>query len=122
MADVGHANTYPSRPITLIVPFAAGGPTDVIARLLSEHMRAALGQTVLIENVTGASGTIAGMRVARAAPDGYTLGIGHWGTHVLNGAAQHSCLPKSRSRHDQPRVAYYRIHFSRVNPILSVTW
>ena len=59
MADVGHADTYPSRPITLIVPFAAGGPTDVIARLLSERMGAAFGQTVLIENVTGASGTIA---------------------------------------------------------------
>jgi tripartite-type tricarboxylate transporter receptor subunit TctC len=81
-----HADTYPSRPITLIVPFAAGGPTDVIARLLAERMGAALGQTVLIENVTGASGTIAGMRVAHAAPDGYTIGIGHWGTHVLNGA------------------------------------
>jgi tripartite-type tricarboxylate transporter receptor subunit TctC len=83
---LAHADTYPSRPITLIVPFAAGGPTDVIARLLAERMGAALGQTVLIENVTGASGTIAGVRVARATPDGYTIGIGHWGTHVLNGA------------------------------------
>jgi tripartite-type tricarboxylate transporter receptor subunit TctC len=80
------ADAYPSRPITLIVPFAAGGPTDVIARLLGERMTAALGQTVLVENVTGASGTIAGLRVAHAAPDGYTIGIGHWGTHVLNGA------------------------------------
>jgi tripartite-type tricarboxylate transporter receptor subunit TctC len=83
---LARADTYPSRSITLIVPFAAGGPTDVIARLLGERMGAALGQTVLIENVTGASGTIAGMRVARATPDGYTIGIGHWGTHVLNGA------------------------------------
>jgi tripartite-type tricarboxylate transporter receptor subunit TctC len=81
-----HAETYPSRPITLIVPFAAGGPTDVLARILAEHMRATLGQTVVIENVTGASGTIAGMRAARATPDGYTITIGHWGTHVLNGA------------------------------------
>jgi tripartite-type tricarboxylate transporter receptor subunit TctC len=80
------AETYPSRQITLIVPFAAGGPTDVLARILSEHMRTTLGQTVLIENVTGASGSIAGMRAARAAPDGYTITIGHWGTHVLNGA------------------------------------
>src|SRR3981189_1929584 len=80
------AETYPSRPITLIVPFAAGGPTDVLARILAEHMRTTLGQTVVIENVTGASGTIAGMRAARAAPDGYTITIGHWGTHVLNGA------------------------------------
>jgi tripartite-type tricarboxylate transporter receptor subunit TctC len=83
---LGRADTYPSRPITLIVPFSAGGPTDVIARLLSDRIGAALGQTVLVENVTGASGTIAGMRVARATPDGYTIGIGHWGTHVLNGA------------------------------------
>ncbi len=61
-----HAETYPSRPITLIVPFAADGPTDVLARILAEHMRTTLGQTVVIENVTGASGTIAGMRAARA--------------------------------------------------------
>src|SRR5476649_239882 len=80
------AQTYPSRPISLIVPFAAGGPTDVLARILAEHMRQTLGQTVLIENVTGASGTLAGLRAARATPDGYTLTIGHWGTHVLNGA------------------------------------
>jgi tripartite-type tricarboxylate transporter receptor subunit TctC len=83
---LSRADTYPSRPITLVVPFAAGGPTDVIARLVGERMGAALGQTVLIENVTGASGTIAGMRAARATPDGYTITIGHWGTHVLNGA------------------------------------
>lgn len=83
---LARADTYPSRPVTLVVPFAAGGPTDVLARLVSERMGHALGQTVLVENVTGASGTIAGQRVARAAPDGYTFGIGHWGTHVLNGA------------------------------------
>jgi tripartite-type tricarboxylate transporter receptor subunit TctC len=80
------AQGFPSRSITLIVPFAAGGPTDVLARILAEHMRGTLGQSVLIENVTGASGAIAGQRAARAAPDGYTLTIGHWGTHVLNGA------------------------------------
>jgi len=80
------AESFPSRPITLIVPFAAGGPTDVLARILADHMRRTLGQTVVIENVTGASGTVAGLRAARAAPDGYTLLIGHWGTHVLNGA------------------------------------
>jgi tripartite-type tricarboxylate transporter receptor subunit TctC len=80
------AQSFPARSITLIVPFAAGGPTDVLARILAEHMRSTLGQTVLIENVTGASGAIAGQRAARAAPDGYTLTIGHWGTHVLNGA------------------------------------
>ena len=81
-----HAETYPSRPISLIVPFAAGGPTDVLARILSESMRTTLGQTVLIENVSGASGTLAGLRAARATPDGYTITIGHWGTRVLNGA------------------------------------
>src|SRR5436305_2316199 len=80
------AQTFPSRSVTLIVPFAAGGPTDVLARILAEHMRGTLGQTVVIENVTGASGAIAGLRAARAAPDGYTITIGHWGTHVLNGA------------------------------------
>ena len=86
VAAPAHADTYPSRTITIVVPFAAGGPTDVIARLVGERMGAALGQTVLIENVTGASGSIAGLRVARATPDGYTITIGHWGTHVLNGA------------------------------------
>src|SRR3954467_2886306 len=82
---IASAQSFPARPITLIVPFAAGGPTDVLARILAEHMRGTLGQTVLIENVTGASGAIAGQRAARSSPDGYTLTIGHWGTHVLNG-------------------------------------
>ena len=78
--------SYPSRPVTIIVPFAAGGPTDVIARTLAEPMRAVLGQPVVIENVTGANGNIGVGRVARAAPDGHTIGIGHWSTHVVNGA------------------------------------
>lgn len=77
---------YPSRPITMIVPFAAGGPTDTIARILAEQMRVSLGQPVILENVTGAAGSIGAGRVARAAGDGYTLVIGVWGTHVLNGA------------------------------------
>jgi tripartite-type tricarboxylate transporter receptor subunit TctC len=80
------AQVYPSRPITIVVPFAAGGPTDVIARTLAQHMRASLGQSVVVENVTGANGNIGVGRVARAAPDGYTLSIGHWSTHVVNGA------------------------------------
>ena len=75
-----------SRPITIIVPFAAGGPTDVIARTLAQHMRISLGQSVVVENVAGANGNIGVGRVARAAPDGYTIGIGHWSTHVVNGA------------------------------------
>jgi tripartite-type tricarboxylate transporter receptor subunit TctC len=77
---------YPNRPITFVVPFAAGGPTDVLARLLGERIRAALGQPVLIENVTGAGGSIGVGRVVSAAPDGYTVSIGHFGTHVANGA------------------------------------
>lgn len=77
---------YPAKPVTIVVPFAAGGPTDALARLLSERMRDALGQIVLIENVPGASGSIGVGRVARAAPDGHTIGIGQWDTHVVNGA------------------------------------
>lgn len=80
------AEDYPTRPITMIVPFAAGGPTDVVARIIAEGMRPALGQNILIENITGAAGSIAVGRAARAAPDGYTLSIGHWSTHVINGA------------------------------------
>jgi tripartite-type tricarboxylate transporter receptor subunit TctC len=80
------AETYPSRPITMVVPFAAGGPTDTLARIVAERMRQALGQTIIIENTTGAAGSIAVGRVARSAPDGYTLSIGHWSTHVVNGA------------------------------------
>ena len=85
-AQGGGAPNYPVRPITLVVPFAAGGPTDVLARLLGERVRAALGQPVLIENVTGAGGSIGVGRVAAAPPDGYTIGTGHFGTHVANGA------------------------------------
>ncbi len=80
------AQTYPTRSITMVVPFAAGGPTDTIARIMAEGMRQALGQTVIIENTTGAAGSIGVGRVARAAPDGYTIGIGHWSTHVVNAA------------------------------------
>jgi len=80
------AQTFPSKPITIIVPFAAGGPTDALARAVSEQMRQALGQTIIIENVTGAAGTIGVTRAARAAPDGYTISMGHLGTHVINGA------------------------------------
>ena len=82
----GTAQSYPSRPITIVVPFSAGGPTDTLARIMSEPMRKALGQTVVVDNTTGAGGTIATGRVVRAAPDGYLLVIGHWGTHVVNGA------------------------------------
>jgi tripartite-type tricarboxylate transporter receptor subunit TctC len=80
------AQVYPTRQITLVVPFAAGGNADVTARIIVEHMRKSLGQPFIIENVTGAGGNIGVGRVARAAPDGYTLVSGHWGTHVINGA------------------------------------
>jgi tripartite-type tricarboxylate transporter receptor subunit TctC len=80
------AQVYPSRPITMVVPFAAGGPTDTIGRIMVERMRVSLSQPVIIENVTGAAGSIGVGRVARATPDGYTIVIGQWGTHVVNGA------------------------------------
>jgi tripartite-type tricarboxylate transporter receptor subunit TctC len=80
------AQTYPSRPITLVVPFGAGGPTDALARILTQRMSVTLGQQVVIENVTGGSGTIGIGRVARAAPDGHTVVIGNWASHVVNSA------------------------------------
>jgi tripartite-type tricarboxylate transporter receptor subunit TctC len=80
------AQVYPSRPITIIVPFGAGGPADTLARMLGERMRSSLGQSVIVENAPGAAGSIGVGRVVRAAPDGYTIGIGHLGTHVFNGA------------------------------------
>src|SRR6059058_512468 len=80
------AQTYPSRPITLVVAFAAGGSGDTIARILADHMRTQIGQTIVVENVGGAAGSIGVGRVARAAPDGYTIVAGNWPTHVLNGA------------------------------------
>src|SRR6266576_1237371 len=76
------AQTFPSRQITLVVPFPPGGSTDVAARIMAEKMRPILGQPVIIENVGGAGGSIAVGRVARAAPDGYTIDIGQWDTHV----------------------------------------
>lgn len=83
------AQGYPSHAITLIVGFSAGGPSDTLARVVAERMTRALGQTVVVENVTGAGGSIGVGRVVRAAPDGYTIGIGHVGTHVINGAIYH---------------------------------
>lgn len=76
------AQSYPSRPITLVVPFPPGGSTDAAARIMAERMRAPLGQPIVIENVGGAGGSIGVGRVARAAPDGYTFDIGQWDTHV----------------------------------------
>ena len=86
VAGIGSAAAqgYPSRAITMIAPFPAGGPSDALARILSEPIRAALGQPVVIENVAGAGGNIGVGRLVRAAPEGYTVGIGQWGTHVVN--------------------------------------
>src|SRR5215470_18505623 len=86
VSRTARAQAYPSRPITMIVPFAPGGLTDVIGRILAEGMRTSLGQPVIIENVGGANGSIGTGRVARAAADGYTLVVGIWNTHVANGA------------------------------------
>jgi tripartite-type tricarboxylate transporter receptor subunit TctC len=81
-AAPAQAQSYPSKPITIIVGFAPGGPTDTVARILADHMKTTLGQTVVVENVGGAAGTIGGARAARAAPDGYTLSIGQWSSNV----------------------------------------
>src|SRR5262245_9569324 len=78
----GQAQEFPSRPVTVIVGFAAGGPSDTIARILAESMRKMLGQPVIIENVTGAGGSLAIGRVVNAPPDGYTLSLGNWSSHV----------------------------------------
>jgi tripartite-type tricarboxylate transporter receptor subunit TctC len=80
------AQDYPTRPVTMVVPFAAGGSSDTIGRIMADGLRGPLGQTVVVENVGGASGNLGVGRVARAAPDGYTLILGSWPTHVLNAA------------------------------------
>src|ERR1700749_4528607 len=80
------AQTYPSRPIPMNVPFAAGGSTDVIGRILAERMKVTLGQPVIVENVTGTGGTIGVTRAVRAAPDGYTISLGQNGSHVITAA------------------------------------
>jgi tripartite-type tricarboxylate transporter receptor subunit TctC len=80
------ADTYPARPITMIVPYAIGGPADAIARTMADRMAASLHQPVVVENITGAGGSTGVGHVARAVPDGYTIGIGNWGSNVANGA------------------------------------
>jgi tripartite-type tricarboxylate transporter receptor subunit TctC len=86
MSFAASAQTYPSRPITIIVGTGPGGPSDVIARIVAEQMRGSLGQTVIVENVTGANGTLGLGRAARAKPDGYTLAFSGSATHVYNSA------------------------------------
>src|ERR1043166_7009884 len=82
------AQSYPTRPVTIVVPYPAGGPTDTLARVIADRMKKALGQSVIIENVTGAGGSVGPGRVPRSAPDGYTLALGHVQTHVINAATQ----------------------------------
>jgi tripartite-type tricarboxylate transporter receptor subunit TctC len=111
---LAHAQTYPARPITMNVPFAAGGPTDTIARVIAQRMSAALGQSIIIENITGADGTIGVGRAARAAPDGYLLSVGQWSTHVLNGAAY--ALPYDVLKDFEP------VALMSTNPLVIVTY
>jgi tripartite-type tricarboxylate transporter receptor subunit TctC len=107
------AQTYPSRPITMIVPFAAGGPTDVVARIVGEHMSKTHGQQIVVENVAGAGGTTGITRGAQAKPDGYTLMMGHMGTH---GAAP-ALYPKLRY---DPTKDFEPVGLAAGTPILIV--
>jgi tripartite-type tricarboxylate transporter receptor subunit TctC len=86
VSRVARAQVYPSRPITMIVGYGVGGPTDTIARIIAERMKSALGQPIVVENITGAAGSIGTGRLARAAPDGYTIGLGDWSTFCVNAA------------------------------------
>src|ERR1700688_3849683 len=86
LSRLARAQSYPARPVTLIAPFPAGGPVDTMGRILGEHLQGLLGQPFIVEDIAGAAGTVGVGRVARAAPDGYTLSVGQWSTHVLNGA------------------------------------
>ena len=85
-AGQAFAENYPSHPITVVVPFSAGGPSDAMMRILGERMKLSLGETILIENTTGAGGSIGVGRAVHSPPDGYTVSFGHLGTHVANGA------------------------------------
>ena len=105
------AQDYPTRAITVIVPFAAGGPTDVVARIVGEHMSRTLGQQLVIENALGAGGTTASTRAKRAAPDGYTIIMGHMGTH----AASVALYPKLQY---DPRTDFEPIGMAAGTPIL----
>src|SRR5215510_10625365 len=86
LSRIARAQVYPTRPITMLVGYGVGGPSDTIARIIAERMKFALGQSIVVENVTGAAGSIGVGRLARAAPDGYTIGLGDWSTHCINAA------------------------------------
>ena len=114
MAAGADAQTYPSRPVTMVIPFAAGGPTDVIGRIIGEAMSRSLGQPVIVENVVGASGQTAGSRVSAASPDGYSFLIGHTGTH----AAAVALNPNLRY---DPVADFTPVGLVNTNPILVVS-
>jgi len=84
VTQIARAQAWPTRPIKMIAPFAAGGPSDVAARIISDHMSRTLGQQIVVENVAGAGGTTGSLRAMRASPDGYTIQIGHLGTHAVS--------------------------------------
>ena len=103
------AQDYPSRPVTMVVPFAAGGSTDAIARILAEGLRSELGQAVIVENVGGAGGMTGVNRVAKAAPDGYQIVLGNVGIHAVNQSLS------TRSRSTTPRLISSRLRWSLIN-------
>jgi hypothetical protein len=111
ISRIARAQTYPTRPITMIVPFAAGGATDVIARLVAERMRGRIEQPIIIENVGGAEGSIGVGRAARARPDGYTLCVGTLGTHVQNGAFIRCPMTYFKGSCRLPRWPPFRLFF-----------
>ncbi|AMN39306.1 Bug family tripartite tricarboxylate transporter substrate binding protein [Rhodoplanes sp. Z2-YC6860] len=128
VSNAAMADGYPNRPVTFIVPYGAGGPVDVLARTLSEGMRAALGQPIIIENVVGANGTIGVGRAVRAEPDGYTVSIGNWPSHITNGAIynlsydiQKDLVPVARLSQN-PYVAVVRKDFPANNFAELIAW
>ena len=112
--SVAQAQTFPSRPLTMVIPFAAGGPTDVVGRIIGDQMSKSLGQPVIVENVVGASGQTAGLRVSKAEPDGYSFLIGHTGTH----AAAVALNPNLRY---DPLKDFSPVGLVNTNPILVVS-
>lgn len=108
---IGAAEPYPARPVTMVVPFAAGGPTDVLARIVAQSISQTLGQQIVIENVTGAGGSIAAARVAKAAPDGYTMILGNLGTHAAS-VALYKNLPYD------PRVDFEPVVLVATTPMV----
>jgi tripartite-type tricarboxylate transporter receptor subunit TctC len=127
-SNAAMADGYPNRPVTFIVPYGAGGPVDVLARTLSEGMRATLGQPIIIENVVGANGTIGVGRVVHSAPDGYTVNIGNWPSNITNGAiynlnydVQKDLIPVVRLPQN-PYIAVVRKDFPAQNFKEFIAW